>query len=82
MLVWLDAISDRYVLQKEVVKEMRDRVLARLELPREVTSEDTANFEENLDELSQVLGISEGEVSAEESTTPTDEVQSDEESNN
>lgn len=82
MLVWLDAISDRYVLQKEVVKDMRDQVLARLELPREVTSEDTANFEENLDELSQVLGISEGDASTEGSTTPIDELQSDEESNN
>lgn len=83
MLMWLDAISDRYVLQKEVVKEMRDQVLLRLELPREVTSEDTTNFEENLEELSQALGISEEDSLTGESETPlTDEVQNSRETNN
>lgn len=69
-LIWLDLISDRYVLQKEVVKPLRDQVEARLLVNLGVTldeikeNQDSNSLEddspkvslEDLNGLAEVLG--------------------------
>lgn len=71
-LIWLDLISDRYVLQKEVVKPLRDQIEAKLIVnlgiaPDEIEeSQKSTSFESNppdvsledLDGLAEALGVS------------------------
>lgn len=70
-LIWIDMISERYVLQKEVCKDLRNQIEARLMLNLELTYEEvypqeveesseeiTTNVsEETLGELSEILNV-------------------------
>lgn len=64
-LIWLDLISERYVLQREVVKPVRDQIETKLMMDLEVSYEDfnpSSEKEETVDtsvdisELSSILG--------------------------
>lgn len=67
-LIWLDLISEKYVLQKEVVKDMRSQVESGLVLSLGVTpqeestpSSETPGLENSLEELSQIFNATDSE---------------------
>ena len=49
-LIWIDMISERYVLQKEVCKDLRSQIEARLMLNLELTYEEVCPSEEESSE--------------------------------
>lgn len=69
-LIWLDLISDRYTLQKEVVKSLRDQIETKLMIDlgvnyEEVTADSEISTDVDLSELSSVLGVDESTSSQE-----------------
>lgn len=64
-LIWLDLISDKYVLQKEVVKSLRDQIETKLMLNLGITYDEITTHNEDSDE-SVLVSDSELKASLEE----------------
>lgn len=78
-LIWLDLISDRYVLQREVVKKLRESIETKLLMDLDISydeidpkEEEVVSTDINLSEIAELIGESSDDTTTTESESDSE----------